>query len=225
MDSLSLNELRVIAKQYGLSGKTKKDLVKSITDHHNNLKKWVNYTCLYQLGTKGKDGRTFLVQNKNGAEYAMKVFEPSKNPVHIQREVDLQTIAAREGVAPSIFDYDITGRFIVMEKLDKTLYDYFVEQGGQLTIPQQKDVVRMFRRLDKCSVFHNDPNPLNFMKRGRKWFTIDYGLAKRITPMILERWGETPNERCMALGLIIHLRRIHKDALLTYLELASRGEN
>lgn len=216
--SIPMNDLRKIAHQYGFKGRTKHELAGKLFDHYSKLKKWVHYTFIKQLGTQGRDGRTFLVRHDNGNEYAMKVFSPDKKPTSIQKEVDLQMIAAKEGVAPKIVDYDVDGRFIVMEKLDMTLYDFFLKQNGTLTIPQQKEIVRVFRRLDRCGVFHNDPNPLNLMKKGRKWYMIDYGLSKPINESVIRRWGTTPNESFMTIGIVAQFKSITKDCSFDYLE-------
>ena len=218
IQNMSFNELKRIAREYKLPGKSKKELVSSIKTHYNELKKWVKYSFIKQLGTKGKDGRTFLVKDDKRNEYALKLFTPTKKNSRIQKEVDLQMIAAKGGVAPKVVDYDVDGKYIVMEKLNTTLYDYFVKQNGQLTIEQQKAVVRLFKKLDKCGILHNDPNPLNVMKKGKRWYMIDYGMSKKISPMVLERWGKTPNLTCMTIGLIVQLRGVYADAKLEYLE-------
>jgi predicted Ser/Thr protein kinase len=218
ISTLTVADLRQLAAKFKLPGRTKRELVHALYAHSCDLQKHVAYTFIKQLGVEGKDGRTFLVEDKHGHTWALKLFKRDKNPEHMQREVDMQRIAADAGVAPRIVDYNIDGRFIVMEKLDRTLYDFFRAQEGQLTVAQQKAMVSLFKRLDTCGVLHNDPNPLNFLKKGRCWYAIDYGFAKRITDRVRARFGAHPNAKAMTLGLVLQLRRIHPEAQLEYLE-------
>jgi len=217
-ETLSHSQLKTIAHIYNLPGKTKEELVTTLSAHYYKLKKYMSYTYIRQLGSEGKDGRTFLVKDRKRKEYALKLFRDNKNVNQIQKEVDFQVMCSECGIAPKIVDFDIKGKYIVMEKLDDTLYDYFVKQNGQLTISQQKHAVNLFKKLDDCGVLHGDPNPLNFMKKGRKWYMIDYGFAEKITSTTRRRFGKNPNFKCMTLGLLLKLRDIYPETKLEYLE-------
>lgn len=215
---LTKRELKTIATEYKLNGITKKELVKSIEDHYYELKKYIPYTYIKQLGVEGKDGRTFLVQDKSKQYYALKLFKKNKHNSKIKKEVDLQIQASKYGISPKIIEYDTRGKYIVMEKLDDTLYHYFVKQGGELTLYQQKSVVKLFEKLDQAGVLHGDPNILNFMKKGNRWYMIDYGFASKITNTTLRRYGNHPNVTAMTMGLIIQCRKLNPNSKLEYLE-------
>lgn len=213
-----MDELRKIAREYQVSISThRKTLIQNIYERYCELKKYMNYTFIRQLGREGKDGRTFLALDSNKKEVAVKIFKKSKSSHSIVREAKLQMIAAKHGLSPKVLDYDGDAKYIAMELLDTNLYDCFCEQEGQLTSEQQREVIRLFDKLDRCKVFHGDPNPLNFMKKGSKWYIIDFGMAKPITDKVRIRYGDTPNKRYMSLGFLLQFRSIYKECKLEYI--------
>lgn len=220
LERLTVAELRSIAKQYQVEYKalSKNALINNILERYCDIKKYISYHYIQQLGYEGKDGRAFLVRSNSGTEYAMKVFRLSKRKESLEREVQLQMKAAAHGLAPVVHEYDLQGKFIVMDRLDTTLYDTFRKQKGVLSLAQQRAVIRLFQGMDKCGVFHADPNPLNFMKKGRKWFLIDYGFAKPINQRIVNKYGPTPNITYMPMGFLIQMRKIVPDCRLEIIE-------
>ncbi len=216
--SLSVKDLREMATKFHIQGRTKKELVHNLFTYYCDLKKHIDYRFIKQLGREGKDGRTFLVEDNQKCQFALKLFKPTKHRAQIQKEIEMQIQAATAGIAPNVVDYDLDGRYIVMEKLDMTLFEYFRKQNGHLTLAQQKSVVDLFKRLDACGVLHGDPNILNFMRKGRKWYAIDYGFAKPITDSVRSRYGDTPNYKVMTMGLIVQLKRLFAESDVGYLE-------
>lgn len=197
---------------------TKAVLVSRITERYFSVQKYIRYTYLEQLGREGKDGRTFLaVDNKTGRKVAIKIFSKTKSASSIVREAKLQTIAAKHGIAPKVYDYSGEGKYIVMEKMDVNLFDCFRLQQGKLNKDQQLSLIRLFRELDKCKVFHGDPNPLNFMQKNGKWYVIDFGFSKPINERTIPKYGQTPNMTYMPLGFKLKLTKVH-DCVLKYIE-------
>jgi predicted Ser/Thr protein kinase len=219
LENLSSSELKKIATKFEIPiCSTKTNLIKNIYDRYCDIKKYVSYTYVRQLGHEGKDGRTFLAIDDEKNEVAIKIFRKNKSSSSIEKEARLQIIAADYGISPKVINYDGEGKYIVMEKLDINLFDCFREQNGQLTSSQQKAVIKLFRKLDECKVFHGDPNPLNFMKKGNKWYIIDFGFAKAINEKNILRYGETPNMKFMPLGFKLKLRGIYSKCTLEYIE-------
>ena len=71
----------------------------------------------------------------------------------------------------------------------------------------QKQIISIYKKLDRAQVFHGDANLLNYMCKGRKLYIIDFGMAKQITPNLIKKLGtETPNMHIMTLGLALKLR-------------------
>lgn len=201
--------------------RTKTALVTLLEDHYCELVKYQDYTFMRQLGTEGKDGRTFLVQHTPSKKmYAMKLFRKSKSRKHIAREVDMQKRAAAAGIAPAVVDFNLDGRYIVMDKLDVTLYEMFKKQEGQLTDVQQRSVLALFDKLDTCGVLHGDPNPLNFMRKGKRWYAIDYGFAKIVTPVQDRLYNGHTNRQLMTMGLIVQLTQLYSAVKLDVLRQA-----
>ena len=98
-------------------------------------------------------------------------------------EVDFQEKASKLDLAPKIIDYSKVKPYsIVMEKMSMTLPELIKKQNGKLTENQQKDLIKLHKKLDDLNIYHNDPNPLNIMvtKSGQFKF-IDFGFSKNIT--------------------------------------------
>lgn len=215
---LSLRKLKKIAHSFDIPFMDdKEEMVRRLYEQYCESKRYLSYRFIRQLGREGKDGKTFLALDKNQKEVAIKIFRADKSAKRIEREAKLQIEAAEQGISPRVIDYDGAGKYIAMEKLDVNLYDCFCEQDGQLTVSQQKAVVKLFRRLDECGIFHGDPNPLNIMKKGRTWYMIDYGFAKPINERVRFRYGPTPNLKYMTLGFLIQLTSIRPETSLTYI--------
>ena len=217
---LSTKEIKNILNNFNISfsNQSKSQLIDMVCDRYYDMKKYISYTYVRQLGHEGKDGRTFLARTEDGKECAVKIFKKDKGSKSIKREASLQMIAADYGISPHVIDYDAHGKYIVMEKLDTNLYDLFCEQKGQLTIPQQKAIIKLFKKLDKCGVFHMDPNPLNFMSKNGKWYVIDFGFSKLISEETDQRYGKNPNIKYMPLGFLLKLREIYQGSTLKYIE-------
>lgn len=165
------------------------------------------YTKKSQLGSKGKEARTFLVEDKFGCEYAMKVFRKNKSTEKLTEEVMLQRRCSDKGISPKIVDYDTEKKFIVMEKMDCHLIEVLRESKGILTENFQNQIIRLFKVLDSLKVFHGDANPLNYMLKDGKVFIIDFGYSKHIDEKFCKKLGSNhPNSELMLLGFVLKLK-------------------
>lgn len=165
------------------------------------------YVKKNQLGMKGKEARTFLVEDKFGCEYAMKVFRKNKSTDKLAEEVVLQRRCSNKGISPKIIDYDTNKKFIVMEKMDFHLLDVLQEMNGNLSETFQTQILRIFKILDSLNVFHGDANPLNYMIKNGKIFLIDFGYSKHIDDTLRKKLGSKhPNSELMLLGFILKLK-------------------
>lgn len=97
-----------------------------------------------------------------------------------------------------------------MEKLDKHLFDVLKEKNGILSIEQQKQVIKIFKILDKCQIFHADCNLMNYMYKNKKLYIIDFGMAKDIDDKLIKKLGtSTPNLDISTLGFILKLKEFN----------------
>lgn len=219
IQNLPLQELHSIGNTFNLPiYHSKKKMLQVIEDHYYKLQRFMSYRYIRQLGHEGKDGRTFLALDEKQNEVAIKIFKSNKSSRQIEREAMLQTKSSTIGITPKVIEYNGKGKYIVMEKLDTNLYDIFCKQEGRLTLKQQRDIVNIFKKLDKVGVFHADPNPLNFMYKKNKLYIIDFGFAKPITKTLQDRYGLNPNVKYMSQGLVLKLKRIQPKIKLSYLE-------
>ena len=150
-------------------------------------------------GKQGKEGVTFVVEDKDGFRFAVKMFKKTKSSRKIQKEAEMQEDAARVGVSPRVFAVNLTEKFIVMECLKETIVDH-VRQGCadksrvELSGTHQNRLIEICDRLDDVNIMQNDGNPLNLMvDDAGMLFVIDFGFAKRIDARLLRKRGPKPN--------------------------------
>ena len=211
----SFDELKKIAREMGLNSKrSKSEYINVIQQAFNDYeeyktKKIDKYTRIRQLGNKGKEGTTYLVNDSNGHEFAMKTFRKSKSSTTLKDEYSLQKKAAAFGIAPRCVEYDSVSKYIVMEKMDHHLVDVMKKQKGVLTKTQQQRLLDIFSTLDEAGVFHGDSNILNYMLKNDKIYIIDFGFSKEINSKLIKKLGtESPNMRIMTLGFVIKLKEM-----------------
>jgi hypothetical protein len=83
------------------------------------------------------------------------------------------------------------------------------EQNGNITEIQQKQIIKIFKLLDKAKVFHGDSNILNYMFKGKKLYIIDFGMSQLIDEKLIKKLGiDTPNLTLMNLGFILKLKEL-----------------
>jgi len=213
LDKYNLSELKKMASKMGLPARRNKgemiqDISKAFSEYEEYKKEKIDkYTRHGQLGEKGKEGTTFLVTDKYGKEYAMKTFRSGKSSATLYKEYSLQKKAVKAGVAPRVYDYDTVGKWILMEKMDKHLYEKIDEEKGILSKKDQERIIEIFNKLDDVGVFHNDANICNYMIKDGTIYMIDYGFAKEITPNLKKKLGtDRPNSRLMIIGLILKFK-------------------
>ena len=166
------------------------------------------YTKLHQLGEKGKEGTVFLVEDASGRQLALKQFAKTKSERTLAKEAALLGKAAEFGIAPKMVEYNTDDNYIVMEKLDKSLFDIMRENGGKLSQALQREMINIFKVLDRIQIFHADPSPLNFMvDSAGKLKIIDFGFAKPID-LKMEKEQETKdvNMKFMPFGFILKMK-------------------
>lgn len=213
LEKYNLTELKKMAAKMELPARrSKSEMIQDISEAFAEYEEYKNekidkYSRHGQLGEKGKEGTTFLVTDKHGKEYAMKTFRSGKSSTTLHREYSLQKKAAKAGVAPRVYDYDTVGKWILMEKMDRHLYEQIDEAKGVLSKKDQERLVKIFANLDDIGVFHNDANICNYMIKDGEIYMIDYGFAKEITPALKKKLKtDRPNSRLMLIGLILKLK-------------------
>jgi len=175
-------------------------------------KKIGKYTVIKQLGSKGKEGTTFLVENKKGGKFALKLFSKTKAVSTLVKEGHYQKMVAKHGLAPKVVEINEEEKYILMELMDKNLFDIMKKNNGVLSDSVQKKIVKVITKMDDTGVFHGDPNPANFMLTGGKMYMIDYGFAKDIDGKLMKKHNtKTPNRKFMILGLLLKIKEIYRE--------------
>ena len=215
---LKLSELKSLSSRLelkGVSALSKEKLADKIISELKDFEKYQQneeqkYKKVRQLGQEGKEGTTYLViDNSTNKRYAMKQFRPSKSIDKMTREAELQQIAAQHGLSPGVIDVNNHYRYIIMEKLDKSLFEILREGRGDLSEDLQMQIIRILKKLDEIKIFHADPNPSNFMVRGKKLYIIDYGFGKKIDKRLVTKHGtENLNMHFMVLGFLLKIKEI-----------------
>ena len=160
-----------------------------------------------QIGNTGSEGRTYLLKIDN-REYAYKKFK-NKSIDNIKKEAYFQKIASIRNISPKVYKIDDTG--IIMEKMDTNLIDYLKETNGELSIELQNRIIYIIDVLDELEIFHNDPNPCNFMFKKDQLFIIDYGYSKLIDNKLIKKYKtKNINKKFMILGFIFRMEQLFK---------------
>jgi predicted Ser/Thr protein kinase len=203
LETFSTIRLKEIIKDFGLKNrKSRGEMIDDIRSERHE-----RYEVMEQLGNQGKDAITYVVK-VDGTKYAMKTFKKRKSPTTIQLEVDLQRLVADAKASPQIIDYDLDRKYIVMTKLDRHLVD--VTRPKVISADQQKQLIKLYQKMDEVGVFHGDPNPLNYMIKGKKLYAIDFGMSKKITPALIKKLGTaTPNRDLMTLSMVLKFKQLN----------------
>ena len=211
----TFNDLKEMAREMGLKARRSRekmidDIVVALREYESYKKDKIDrYKRISQLGEQGKEGTAYLVLDLSGQEYAMKTFRKNKSSTTLRKEAELQNMAAGEGASPRVIDIDTVSKYIVMEKMDKHLFDIMKKSSGNISHNVQRQIITLFRKLDKAGVFHGDANLMNYMFKGRKLYIIDFGMSKEITTSLVKKLGTvTPNLDIMTLGLVLKLREM-----------------
>lgn len=230
----NIDELTKICKKLNVnSGKTKKSCIETITKEitrrktvSDNISK--KYVPIKQLGNKGKEARTYLaVDSKTKKiEFAIKTYRKNKSLKSLAKQVDFQKRASNVDISPKIYDYDIEGRLVVMEKLDEDLVDVITRQKGKLTIKQQREIINIFCSLDKLKIFHADANLLNFMYKNNKLYIIDFGFSEEINTRNINKFNSnTPNLDFMPIAFLVQAKKIFPESKFSHIEKYVKIEN
>jgi tRNA A-37 threonylcarbamoyl transferase component Bud32 len=189
---------------------TAKNIIKAFREYEKYKKEKIDkYSKKCQLGNKGKEGITYLVVDKKGNEYAMKTFRKQKSSSKLRKEAELQKLASDVGISPNIIDIDTVSKYIVMEKMDKHLYSIIKKNNGILSTNHQRQIIKIYKKLDQIGVFHGDCNLLNYMMKDNKIYIIDFGMSKEITTTLVKKLGtDRPNINIMTLGFILKLKEL-----------------
>jgi len=216
LNSLNCTELKKIAQELDIPyRRDKNQMIQDITTCFQEYESYKQdkidkYTKIKQLGWTGKEGTTYLVQNKAGEYYAMKTFRKQKSSATLQREAQLQKLVANLDAAPQVIDIDTVSKYLVMDKMDRHLLEVISKQNNTLSKSYQKQIIVIYKKMDHAGVFHGDANLLNYMIKGKKLYIIDFGMAKEITSSLVNKLGtSTPNINIMTLGLILKLREMN----------------
>ena len=79
----------------------------------------------------------------------------------------------------------------------------------QLSTNQQRQIITIYKKLDKIGIFHGDANLMNYMYQAGQLYMIDFGMSKEINENLIKKLGtKTPNLSIMTLGLIIKLKNM-----------------
>jgi tRNA A-37 threonylcarbamoyl transferase component Bud32 len=214
LEKYSLPELKNMAAKMNIPmRRSKTEMIADISSAFQEYEKYKHdkldkYTKYQQLGEPGKEGLTYLVKDKHGHEYAMKTFRKEKSSNKLKKEFQLQKKAGKKNISPKVYDYDTVSKYIVMEKMEKHLFETIDKKKGLSKI-QQERILYIFDKLDDAKIFHGDANLLNYMLKNGEIYIIDFGFSKEITPKLLKKLGSTrPNYHLMNIGLILKLKEM-----------------
>lgn len=142
---------------------------------YEKLLKKSGYIWKYVI-ERGKSG-TGVVVEKDNLQYVAKFYDKITTR-KLKQEIQWQKMAAKKEISPNIVFSDINNKFIIMEKLDETLVENFIRNGGcVLPINTTSQLLKIFTILDSLNILHSDPGLSNFMFKNDKLYIIDFGDA------------------------------------------------
>lgn len=177
LNLLTMVQLKELAKKFAVKSgkKTKQELISDLCKIRP--KKEYTYKKMRELGHKGGQGKVYLVERNDNRFFAQKVF-PKSTPIDkIELEAKLLKKASKLGISPKIIEFNKEKRYIIMELLNKSLFDHLKDNSGKMSPEIQKQIIEIVNTLNKAGIAHGDPSPLNFMFKGTKLYIIDYGFS------------------------------------------------
>jgi len=112
---------------------------------------------------RGKSGTGLLViNNNNNKKYVAKIYDKIQKK-RLNQEIKWQNNAAELEISPKIVAYNDKYRIIIMEKLEKTMVEKFIEDGCSFSSHMLVSLAKIFRGLDFLKIYHGDPGLSNFM--------------------------------------------------------------
>ena len=95
---------------------------------------------------------------------------------------------------------------------------------GELSLELQQRIIDIIDILDVVGIFHNDPNPCNFMFKNNKLYIIDFGYSKLIDDKLIKKYKtKNINKLFMILGFVLRIKELFKKDV--YYELFSKYLN
>ena len=204
ISDFSISELKKIALKLNVDvgGNTKLKMIEIILDQKD-----YNYERIKKLGDKGKDAIAYLIIDRiTDDDFVIKQFRKNKKKSLILEEANIQNEMSKFGISPYIVDVDLERRYIVMQRMTSHLIDL---TNKSISISLQKQLLKLLQKMDEKLIFHNDPNPLNFMIKRGKLFVIDFGMSVRIDEKLIKKIGTSkPNVELGLLAIILKLKSI-----------------
>lgn len=168
------------------------------------------YDLIKQLGSEGKEGKTYLVNHKHFGNCALKKFRNNIHSNSIHQEAYFLQEASKQHISPKILDLNLEKKYIVMEIMDELLYDRLCKTEGIFTNKDQERLIDIYTNLDKVGIFHADSNILNYMYKDDTLYIIDFGMSKKIDKDLIKELNTTkPNMELMLLGFILKLKELN----------------
>lgn len=204
---MSLKDLKSLADTLNVKYR------RSISDLISDIReaKHQSYKIGKQIGNDGRDSKVYEV-TINGKKYALKQYKKSKSPKKIRNEADMQITLSVHGISPKVIDVDLDRKYIVMQKLSSHL---FTDDANIIIKDKhQKQLSRIYKIMDEECIFHNDPNPLNYMLKNNKVFVIDFGMSKYINSSLRKKLNsDNPNTEIMTLGIVLKMKALNYNPL------------
>ena len=191
-------------------------------------------TLVGRLGKSGKEGTTYKAKlgeknDKKRTVVALKAFKNNKKARPTETEATFQMHVANAGIAPRVYGYIppetgqdrwqiqtmnfkqtgdkpvSKGPKIMMQMMGQTLQQYIQDQpGNKLSDKSQYKLIAISLRLDEIGIYHNDPNPLNYMVTDEEFYFIDFGMTKWIKDLKSKTGETTYHPNVKALGTMLH---------------------
>ncbi len=123
-------------------------------------------------------GRPAVEKARVPKAYRLRELDEELRRTRIQREARLMLEARSVGVSvPILYDIDIAGNRIVMERVEGPTVKEILEAGGPEAPSVAREVGRIVGRLHRAGIVHGDLTTSNMIVRAERIVMIDFSLG------------------------------------------------
>jgi tRNA A-37 threonylcarbamoyl transferase component Bud32 len=145
------------------------------------------WTKKNKIGSGGT-GIVYRICCDKNCSYVMKEIRKSHfDKKKFIKEAKIQSFLSQKGIAPTLYEFDVKKRIMIMDNLKETLRDFIIYQITSKQIFERKrdnigkafsKILKKLKKMAQAGIFHGDIHDGNIMRNEfGEWFFIDFDVA------------------------------------------------